>query len=98
MITVRGTAFAPEPLEGGSASIEKAPEGNYKSDLVEWVSQELSKSDRPELTSAKNIVSGGINFSSIIINILFKGFTHQLCLTVVSNTDIYISLTYYSSK
>lgn len=99
MITVRGTAFAPEPLEGGSASIEKAPEGNYKSDLVEWVSQELSKSDRPELTSAKNIVSGGINFSSNIINMLFKGFTHQLCLTsIVSNTDIYISLTYYSSK
>lgn len=59
VITVRGTAFPPEPLEDGSAAIEKAPEGNYKSDLVEWLSQELSKSDRPELTSAKNIVSGG---------------------------------------
>lgn len=59
MITVRGTAFAPEPLEGGSAAVEKAPEGDYKSDLVEWLSQELTKSDRPELTSAKNIVSGG---------------------------------------
>lgn len=59
VITVRGTAFAPEPLEGGSAAIEKAPEGDYKSDLVEFVSQELTKSDRPELTSAKNIISGG---------------------------------------
>lgn len=62
VITVRGTAFAPEPLEGGSAAVEKAPEGNYKSDLTEWVSQELTKSDRPELTSAKNIVSGGKYF------------------------------------
>ncbi|KAI8438772.1 hypothetical protein MSG28_011163 [Choristoneura fumiferana] len=64
VITVRGTAFAPAPLEGGSAAVEKAPEGNYKSDLVEWVSQELSKSDRPELTSAKNIISGGRGLKS----------------------------------
>ncbi|CAG4954464.1 unnamed protein product [Colias eurytheme] len=64
VITVRGTAFAPEPLEGGSAAVEKAPEGNYKSDLVEFVSQELTKSDRPELTSAKNIVSGGRGLKS----------------------------------
>lgn len=59
MITVRGTAFQPEPLEGGSAAVEKAPDGDYKTDLTEFVSQELTKSDRPELTSAKNIVSGG---------------------------------------
>lgn len=59
VITVRGTAFPPDSLEGGSTAIEKAPEGDYKSDLVEFVSQELAKSDRPELTSAKNIISGG---------------------------------------
>lgn len=59
VVTVRGTAFAPEPLEGGSTAVEKAPEGDYKTDLVEWLSQELTKSDRPELTGAKNIVSGG---------------------------------------
>lgn len=64
VITVRGTAFAPEPLEGGSAAVEKAPEGDYKTDLVEFVSQELTKSDRPELTSAKNIVSGGRGLKS----------------------------------
>ncbi|XP_046963272.1 electron transfer flavoprotein subunit alpha, mitochondrial [Vanessa cardui] len=64
VITVRGTAFPAEALEGGSAAVEKAPEGNYKSDLVEWVSQELTKSDRPELTSAKNIVSGGRGLKS----------------------------------
>ncbi|XP_045459522.1 electron transfer flavoprotein subunit alpha, mitochondrial [Melitaea cinxia] len=64
VITVRGTAFPPEPLEGGSAPVEKAPEGDYKTDLVEFVSQELTKSDRPELTSAKNIVSGGRGLKS----------------------------------
>ncbi|XP_038208134.1 electron transfer flavoprotein subunit alpha, mitochondrial [Zerene cesonia] len=64
VITVRGTAFAPEPLEGGSAAVEKAPEGDYNSALVEFVSQELTKSDRPELTSAKNIVSGGRGLKS----------------------------------
>ncbi|XP_047542294.1 electron transfer flavoprotein subunit alpha, mitochondrial [Vanessa atalanta] len=64
VITVRGTAFTAEPLEGGSAAVEKAPEGNYKTDLVEWISQELTKSDRPELTSAKNIVSGGRGLKS----------------------------------
>lgn len=41
--------------------MEKAPEGDYKTDLTQFVSQELTKSDRPELTSAKNIVSGGIH-------------------------------------
>ncbi|XP_013197071.1 electron transfer flavoprotein subunit alpha, mitochondrial [Amyelois transitella] len=64
VITVRGTAFPPEPLEGGSAAVEKAPEGDYKTDLVEWLSQEITKSDRPELTSAKNIVSGGRGLKS----------------------------------
>ncbi|XP_041975556.1 electron transfer flavoprotein subunit alpha, mitochondrial [Aricia agestis] len=64
VITVRGTAFPPEPLEGGSAGVEKAPEGDYNTDLVQFVSQELTKSDRPELTSAKNIVSGGRGLKS----------------------------------
>ncbi|CAG9581640.1 unnamed protein product [Danaus chrysippus] len=64
VITVRGTAFPAEPLEGGSASVEKAPEGDYKTDLTQWVSQEITKSDRPELTSAKNIVSGGRGLKS----------------------------------
>ncbi|KOB78354.1 putative cxpwmw03, partial [Operophtera brumata] len=64
VITVRSTAFPPDSLEGGSAAVEKAPEGDYKTDLVEFVSQELAKSDRPELTSAKNIISGGRGLKS----------------------------------
>lgn len=64
VITVRGTSFEPASLEGGSAATEKAPEGDYKTDLTQFVSQELSKSDRPELTSAKNIISGGRGLKS----------------------------------
>ncbi len=57
VITVRGTAF-PAAAEGGSASVEDvaAPAGPFKS---EFVSEEMVKSDRPELTAAKRIVSGG---------------------------------------
>jgi electron transfer flavoprotein alpha subunit len=57
VVTVRGTAFQPA-AGGGSAAIEKidAPQGPFKS---AFVSEELSKSDRPELASAKRIVSGG---------------------------------------
>ncbi|XP_077286363.1 electron transfer flavoprotein subunit alpha wal isoform X1 [Arctopsyche grandis] len=64
VITIRGTSFEAAALEGGSASIEQAPQGDYKTDLTEWISQELSKSDRPELTGAKNIVSGGRGLKS----------------------------------
>lgn len=59
VVSVRGTSFEADKLEGGSAKIEKAPEGNYSTGLTEFLGQELSKSDRPELTSAKVVISGG---------------------------------------
>ena len=57
VITVRGTAFD-AAVSGDAATIEsiEAIAGENKS---RFVSQELSKSDRPELTAAKIIVSGG---------------------------------------
>lgn len=65
IITVRATAFAAEPLEGGSAKTEPAPAGDYDaSKLTKFVSQELSKSDRPELSSAKVVISGGRGMKS----------------------------------
>lgn len=57
VITVRGTAF-PAAAAGGSASVEDvaAPAAQTKS---EFVSEEMVKSDRPELAGAKRVVSGG---------------------------------------
>ncbi|KOX78567.1 Electron transfer flavoprotein subunit alpha, mitochondrial [Melipona quadrifasciata] len=63
-IIVRGTAFEAAPLEGGTAKCESAPVGDYKSQLIEFINQELTKSDRPELTSAKVVVSGGRGMKS----------------------------------
>ncbi|HEY4546539.1 MAG TPA: electron transfer flavoprotein subunit alpha/FixB family protein [Pedomonas sp.] len=58
VITVRTTAFAKAAATGGSAAVENvAAKGD--AGLSSFVGAELSKSDRPELTSAKVIVSGG---------------------------------------
>lgn len=58
VITVRGTAFEKAATEGGSAAIE-AVGGTGDAGLSSFVSSEIAKSERPELTSAKVIVSGG---------------------------------------
>jgi electron transfer flavoprotein alpha subunit len=58
VITVRTTAFDPAAATGGSASVESAgPVGD--SGKSSFVGQEIAQSDRPELTAAKIIVSGG---------------------------------------
>jgi electron transfer flavoprotein alpha subunit len=58
IITVRAASFDPVPTDGGSASIE-AVSGDVSGDKSTYISSELSKSERPELTAAKIIVSGG---------------------------------------
>jgi electron transfer flavoprotein alpha subunit len=58
VITVRGTAFEKAAKEGGNASIETVS-GAGDAGLSSFVGAEISKSERPELTSAKIIVSGG---------------------------------------
>ncbi len=58
MITVRTTAFDLAECEGGSAEIEKI-EDVAATDCVQFIEQSLSPSERPELTSAKVVVSGG---------------------------------------
>jgi electron transfer flavoprotein alpha subunit len=58
VITVRGTAFAKADATGGSAAIE-AVSGSGDAGISSFVSAEIAKQERPELTSAKIIVSGG---------------------------------------
>jgi electron transfer flavoprotein alpha subunit len=58
VLTVRGTAFAKAAATGGSASVENVA-GSGDAGLSTYVGAETSKSERPELTSAKVVVSGG---------------------------------------
>ena len=58
VITVRATGFDAVAAEGGSASVE-ALGAAHDAGKSSFVSEELAKSDRPELTAAKIVVSGG---------------------------------------
>jgi electron transfer flavoprotein alpha subunit len=58
VITVRGTAFEKAAASGGSASVEDVS-GPGDAGLSSFVGAEIAESERPELTSAKIIVSGG---------------------------------------
>ncbi|OAJ56503.1 electron transfer flavoprotein subunit beta [Paraburkholderia ginsengiterrae] len=63
VITVRTTAFDAVASEGGSAGVEKL-EAATDSGLTQFVGRVVTKLDRPELTSAKIIVSGGRGLGS----------------------------------
>ncbi|MDV7210373.1 electron transfer flavoprotein subunit alpha/FixB family protein, partial [Azotobacter beijerinckii] len=63
VISVRATAFDAAAGEGGSASIE-ALAGVGEAGTSRFVGEELAKSDRPELTSAKVVISGGRGLQS----------------------------------
>lgn len=58
VITVRTTAFDAVPAEGGSASVQ-AVEGAHDAGVSSFVGEEVAVSDRPELTSASVVISGG---------------------------------------
>ena len=58
VITVRGTAFPKAPADGGSAAVEQLG-GAADAGVSSFVGSEIAHSERPELTSAKIIVSGG---------------------------------------
>jgi electron transfer flavoprotein alpha subunit len=63
IVTVRTTGFEAVSAEGGSAAVE-AVSGASNSGVSRFVSQQLSKSERPELTAARVIVSGGRGMGS----------------------------------
>ena len=63
IITVRGTAFPPAEATGGNAPIETVDKAEAPG-ITEFKGAELSKSERPELTSARVIISGGRGMQS----------------------------------
>lgn len=63
VITVRGTAYASAPAEGGNAPIDEI-EPTPDSGLSRFVSEQLIQSDRPELTSAEIVIAGGRGLGS----------------------------------
>ncbi|GBD44289.1 Electron transfer flavoprotein subunit alpha [bacterium HR40] len=63
VITVRTTAFEPAPRSGGGARIERIPAAD-PSGLAHFVGREVQRSERPELTSARIVVSGGRGLGS----------------------------------
>ena len=63
VITVRGTAFPAAATEGGKGAVETIT-GAGSAGLSRYIGAELSKSERPELTSARVIVSGGRGMQS----------------------------------
>ena len=63
VITVRGTAFDGAPDSGGSAAIETVSSA-LDAEKSNFVSEEMAKSDRPELTAAEIVISGGRGMGS----------------------------------
>ena len=63
LITVRSTAFDPVATDNSDVPVESVDVANSAS-ICEFVSEELAKSDRPELTSANIVISGGRGMQS----------------------------------
>lgn len=63
VITVRTTGFDPVAAEGGSAAVEAVGSAQNAGNSA-FVGEEIAKSDRPELTSAKIVISGGRGMQS----------------------------------
>ena len=63
VITVRATAFDPIGTSNSDVTVESLDEAK-SSDISEFVSEEIAKSDRPELTAANIVISGGRGMQS----------------------------------
>ncbi len=64
VITIRPTTFEAAPADGGSAQTDVLTAPDDSSDYSRFVGEELTQSDRPELTSARIVVSGGRGMGS----------------------------------
>ena len=77
VVTVRTTAFDAAADEGGTASVEMLPVAESPS-VSEFIGQELTRSERPELTTADIIVSGGRGMQSSENFVMLERLADQL--------------------
>ena len=77
VVTVRTTAFDAAADEGGTASVEMLPVAESSS-VSEFLGQELTRSERPELTTADIIVSGGRGMQSSENFVMLERLADQL--------------------
>ena len=77
VVSVRGTAFDPAAAEGGSASVEALGDA-HDAGISSFVGEEIAKSERPELTSAGVIISGGRGMQSGDNISLLEGIADKL--------------------
>ena len=77
VVTVRTTAFDAAADEGGMASVEMLPAAESPS-VSEFLGQELTRSERPELTTADIIVSGGRGMQSSENFVMLERLADQL--------------------
>ena len=77
VVSVRGTGFDPAPADGGSAPVE-AVEAVHDAALSQFVSEEIAKSERPELTAASIVISGGRGMQSGDNFALLEGIADKL--------------------
>ena len=77
VISVRGTGFDPAPASGGSASVETVAAA-HDLGVSQFVSEEIAKSERPELTAATIVISGGRGMQSGDNFSLLEGIADKL--------------------
>jgi electron transfer flavoprotein alpha subunit len=77
VLSVRGTAYDPVAAEGGSASVENV-DIVHDTGISTFISEEIAKSERPELTAAGIIISGGRGMQSGDNFVLLEGIADKL--------------------
>ena len=77
VVSVRGTAYDPVAAEGGSATIEAVAEV-VDAGVSTFISEEIAQSERPELTAAGVIISGGRGMQSGDNFTLLEGIADKL--------------------
>lgn len=77
VLTVRAASFDPAPAEGGAAAVEAAPAAEDPG-VSSFVGAEIAQSERPELTAARVVISGGRAMGSAENFHLLEGIADKL--------------------